>query len=192
MGFRNKVISPSFLLEPALLSSLRGDNHSDFLWWHFPKVVVTPFKTLVSCSIFFESKEFHPPKSILTINKIFFSDIEKKAKQQFDIVIDYIPYKIITPYQLFFLCCTLLPCNIYFIPTGLYLSIPLSHLAMSSAGKESACNARDPSLIPGSGKSLGEGTGCPLQYSCLENPIERGAWQAIEHGVAKSQTQLSN
>ena len=62
----------------------------------------------------------------------------------------------------------------------------------SSAGKESACNARDPSLIPGSGKSLGEGTGCPLQYSCLENPIERGAWQAIEHGVAKSQTQLSN
>ena len=53
-------------------------------------------------------------------------------------------------------------------------------------GKESACNAGDPSLIPGSGRSPGEGNGYPLQYSCLENPMDRGAWRATVHGVAKS------
>ena len=46
----------------------------------------------------------------------------------------------------------------------------------SSAGKESACSARDPDLIPGSGRSPGEGNGNPLQYSCLENPMDRGVW----------------
>ena len=51
--------------------------------------------------------------------------------------------------------------------------------------KESACNAGDMTLIPGSGRSPGEGNGNPLQYSCLENPVERGAWWAIVHGVAK-------
>ena len=64
--------------------------------------------------------------------------------------------------------------------------------SMGSDGKESACNAGDPGLIPGSGRSLGEGNSYPLQYSCLENPTDRGAWQAIIHGVAKSQTQLSH
>ena len=54
----------------------------------------------------------------------------------------------------------------------------------SSVSKESACNAGDPGSIPGSGKSPGEGNGKPLQYSCLENPMDRGAWQAIVHGVA--------
>ena len=48
----------------------------------------------------------------------------------------------------------------------------------------------DVGSIPGSGRSPGEGNGNPLQYSCLENPIDRGAWRAIVHGVAKSQTQL--
>ena len=43
-------------------------------------------------------------------------------------------------------------------------------------GKESACNAGDPGLIPGSGRSPGEGNGNPLQYYCLENPMDRGAW----------------
>ena len=52
-------------------------------------------------------------------------------------------------------------------------------------GKESASNAGDPSSIPGSGRSPGEGHGNPLQYSCLENPMDRGAWQATVHGVAK-------
>ena len=57
-----------------------------------------------------------------------------------------------------------------------------------SDGKESACNAGDPGSIPGSGRSLGEGNGNPLQYSCLENPMDRGAWWATVHGVAKSRT----
>ena len=54
--------------------------------------------------------------------------------------------------------------------------------------KEYACNAGDPGLIPGSGRSPGEGHGNPLQYSCLENPTERGTWQTTVHSVAKSQT----
>ena len=49
----------------------------------------------------------------------------------------------------------------------------------SSVGKESACNAGDPASIPGSGRSPGEGNGSPLQYSCLENPMDRGAWQSM-------------
>ena len=52
----------------------------------------------------------------------------------------------------------------------------------SSVGKESA---GDPGLIPGSGRSPGEGNGSPLQYSCLENPMDRGAWQATVHGVSR-------
>ena len=58
----------------------------------------------------------------------------------------------------------------------------------SSDGKESACSAGDPGLTPGLGRSPGEGNGNPLQYSCLENPMDRGAWQATVHGVAKSWT----
>ena len=58
--------------------------------------------------------------------------------------------------------------------------------------KASAWNAGDPGLIPGSGRSPGEGTGNPFQYSCLENPMEGGAWEATVHGVAKSQTRLSD
>ena len=57
-----------------------------------------------------------------------------------------------------------------------------------SEGKVSACNAGDLGLIPGLGRSPGEGNGNPLQYSCLENPMDRGAWRATIHGVAKSQT----
>ena len=55
----------------------------------------------------------------------------------------------------------------------------------SSVSKESACNAGDPGSIPGSGRSPGEGNGNPLQYSCLENPMHRGAWQATVHWVAR-------
>ena len=55
-----------------------------------------------------------------------------------------------------------------------------------SDGKESTCNAGTVVSIPGLGRSPGEGNGNPLQYSCLENPMDRGAWQAIVHGVAKS------
>ena len=57
---------------------------------------------------------------------------------------------------------------------------------------ESACNVGDLGSIPGSGSSPGEGNGNPLQYSCLENSMDRGAWWATAHGVTKSQTQLSD
>ena len=55
-----------------------------------------------------------------------------------------------------------------------------------SDGKESACDAGDLSLIPGLGRSPGEGNDNSLQYSCLGNPMDRGAWQAIVHGVAEN------
>ena len=58
--------------------------------------------------------------------------------------------------------------------------------AGSSDGTESALTAGDLSSIPGSGRSLGEGNDYPFQYSCLENPMGRGAWMVIVHGVAKS------
>ena len=54
-----------------------------------------------------------------------------------------------------------------------------------SDGKESACSARDPGSIPGSGRSPGEGKGNSLQYSCLENSMDRGAWRATVHGVKR-------
>ena len=58
--------------------------------------------------------------------------------------------------------------------------------------KASASNVGDQGLIPGSGRSTGEGNGNPLQYSCLENPMDGGAWWATVHGVAKSRIRLSN
>ena len=54
-----------------------------------------------------------------------------------------------------------------------------------SGGKEFSCNAADPGLIPGSGRSPGEGNGNPLQFFCLGNLMDRGAWQAIVHGITK-------
>ena len=62
------------------------------------------------------------------------------------------------------------------------------YLDSSSDSKAYTCNAGDPGSIPGSGRSLGEGNGNPLQYSCLENPLDRGAWWATVHGVANSDT----
>ena len=62
----------------------------------------------------------------------------------------------------------------------------------SSEVKVSACNAGDLGLIPGSGRSPGEGNGNLLQYSCLENPMDGGAWRAIVHRVTKSRTRLSD
>ena len=61
-----------------------------------------------------------------------------------------------------------------------------------SEGKASTCNARDTGSIPGLGRSPGEGNGNPIQNSCLGNSTDRGAWWATVHGVAKSQTWLSN
>ena len=59
-----------------------------------------------------------------------------------------------------------------------------------SDGKESACNVGDLGLVLGSGRSPEEGNGNPLQYSCLENSMDRGAWQATVRGVTKNWTQL--
>ena len=61
-----------------------------------------------------------------------------------------------------------------------------------SYGKESACNGRDQGLIPGTERSPGGGRGNPLQYSCLENAMDRGAWWSIVHGVTKSLIYLSD
>ena len=63
-----------------------------------------------------------------------------------------------------------------------------SHPYGNSDGKESTCYAGDLGSIPGLGRSLGEGKGNPIQYSCLEKPVDRGAWWATVHGVIKSWT----
>ena len=61
----------------------------------------------------------------------------------------------------------------------------------SSVGKESACNAGELGSIPGLGRSPGEGNGNPLQYSCLENPMDRGTWWATVHGVTRVEHDLA-
>ena len=61
-----------------------------------------------------------------------------------------------------------------------------------SDGKESACNTGDPGSILGLGRSPEEGNGNPLQYSCLENSMDGGAWWVTLHGITKSWTRLSN
>ena len=71
------------------------------------------------------------------------------------------------------------------------LKIAPSHTKGFPGGPEvkaSACNVGDLGLIPGSGRSPGEGNGNPLQYSCLENPMDQGAWWATDHGIAESDT----
>ena len=73
-----------------------------------------------------------------------------------------------------------------------YLRICKNWLLRWPSVKESACNAGDPGSLLGLGRSPGEGNGNPLQYSCLENPMDRGTWWATVHGVAKSQTWLSD
>ena len=76
------------------------------------------------------------------------------------------------------------------------MSIPLDSavrvLTGGSDGKESTCKAGDPGFIPGLERFSGEGNGNPLQYSCLQNPMDGGAWWATVHGVAKSKTQLND
>ena len=74
---------------------------------------------------------------------------------------------------------------------GGFLFPKISAYPDGSAGKESACNAGDSSLMPEPGTSPGGGNGNPLQNSCLGNPMDRGAWRAPVHRVAKSQTRLS-
>ena len=73
-----------------------------------------------------------------------------------------------------------------------YLKLFVSSPPSDSDSKESACNAGDLGSITGSGRSPGEGNEYPLQYPCLENSVDRGAWWAIVPGLTKSWTQLSD
>ena len=68
------------------------------------------------------------------------------------------------------------------------IQVSSSHFPGGSEVKESACSAGDPGSIPGLERFPGEGNGNPLQYSCLKNPMDGGAWSATVHGVAKSLT----
>ena len=67
----------------------------------------------------------------------------------------------------------------------MYFKLYLMHIPCSSVSKECACNSGDPDSIPGLGWSPGEVNGNPFHYSCLDNPMERGAWQATVYGVAR-------
>ena len=73
-----------------------------------------------------------------------------------------------------------------------FITFRSQELSRCPSGKESACNSGDPDPTPGLGRSPGEGNGYLLQYSCLENPMDRGAWWATVHGVTKSQIGLSD
>ena len=88
------------------------------------------------------------------------------------------------------------PCHwVSLVLTALYLILPFTwsyrSFLHSWVSQESACNAGDLGSIPGSGRSSGEGNGNPFQYSCLENPMNRGAWQGYSPWDCKSWTQLS-
>ena len=77
--------------------------------------------------------------------------------------------------------------GLFFIGCGAYIQ----GFPHGSVGKGSACSAGDLGLIPGSGRSPGEVNGSPFQYSCLENPMDRGAWQATVHGVTRVRHKLA-
>ena len=77
--------------------------------------------------------------------------------------------------------------KLQYLISAKYIFVDQMFFISDSNSKESACNAGDPSSIPGSGRSPGEGNGYPLHYSCLENSVDRVDWQAAVHGVAKSQ-----
>ena len=79
------------------------------------------------------------------------------------------------------------PCWVVYTVT----SLVLWGFPGGSDGKESACDAGDPGSIPGLGRSPGEGCGNQIQYSCLENPMDRGAWWVTVHGVTKTWTRLT-
>ena len=85
-------------------------------------------------------------------------------------------------------CCSLSGCK----ELDMTQQLNNKYFPGGSDGKASAFNAGDLGSVPGWGRSPGEGNGNPLQYSCLENPTDGGAWQATVHGVAKSWTQLTS
>ena len=88
--------------------------------------------------------------------------------------------------------CLLQPLGTHVVYTFWFFLLGIWDFPGGSDGKASVYNTGDPGLIPGSGISPGEGNGNPLQYSCLENPMDRGAWQVAVHAVMKSRTRLSD
>ena len=82
-------------------------------------------------------------------------------------------------------------CMCVFMYIHIYIHIHIHGVPSGSDVKESAYNAGDPGSIPESGRSPGEGYGIPLQYSCLDNPMDRGDWRAAVTEVSKSQKGLS-
>ena len=112
--------------------------------------------------------------------------------------------ELVKPSNYLVLCCPLLllpsilsSISVFFNESFLHIRLP-NYWSFSfsfpggSEVKASACNVGDPGSIPGSGRSPGEGNSNPLQYSCLENPMDGGGWWATVHGVAKSRTRLSD
>ena len=99
-------------------------------------------------------------------------------------------------YYLLYFCfptlCTSVLFYILFWVSHFYSYICVYMFPGGSDGKESTCNAWELGLIPGLGRSPGEGNGYPLCYSCLENFMDCGAWQAIVHGVTNSKMWLSD
>ena len=93
------------------------------------------------------------------------------------------PYRLLQNVEFSFLCCIVgPPCWL----SILYTVVCIWRFPSWRSGRESTCSAGDTSSIPGSGRSPGEGNANPLQYSCLENPMDRGALLAtLFHGVAK-------
>ena len=83
-------------------------------------------------------------------------------------------------------------CSSWYLPNRFHNQTKVSVASLvAHLLKKSACSRGDQSSIPGSGSSPREGNGYPLQYSCLENPMDRGAWQATVYRVAKNRTRLS-
>ena len=115
----------------------------------------------------------------------------------FVIIMDYLIF-LLSSYFIYFFFCMLLWLflnSCYLIDKCFFFFFLVLHLMgfpLGSEGKESACNAGDLGSMLGLGISPGGGHGNPLKYSCLENPMDSGAWQATVHGVAKSRTWLSD
>ena len=104
--------------------------------------------------------------------------LQKSWKRKYALKSDLLKENYAWFFEYFARSYSLKACNICSGVFSLILGFP-----WNSVGKASACNAGNLVLILGSGWSAGEGNGYPLQYSCLENPMDRGAWRATVHGI---------
>ena len=100
--------------------------------------------------------------------------------------------KVLTYLYLMRACFLFIDCLLHLVSSRVGRDSGILWASLMAQMTASACSTGDPGLIPGSGRSPGERNGYPFQYSCLENPMDRGIWQAILRGVAQSQTQLNN